>query len=136
MECECPECGVMFEPNRKQLYQLKKKPHNNVFCSIECSVKFRNVVVQGGQKYKNCSHCGTRFKLSVNQRRKIVLDRTARVGCSPECTNKIKATPRPEVVNPPRLQELAKRIQRPKIAHWIPYSGVGGSDFPALMNPF
>ena len=132
----CPECECDFEPTSKQLWQLKHRPKNNIFCSMECSIKYRNIVVKGGQKYKKCSHCGERFKLSVNQRRKIKLDRTARVGCSPECTNKIKATPRPEVVNPPRLQELKKRIQRPKISHWIPYSGVGSSDFPALLNPF
>ena len=129
---ECPECGEMFEPTKKQVWQIKNRPQHRIFCSMACSIKARDVIVKGGQKRKKCACCGTIFKLSVNQRRKVALNVRARVGCSPECTNKIKSTPIPKVEPPKKAIPTVK----PKISPWIPYCGVGGEDFHALVNPF
>lgn len=131
---KCPECGKEFTPTKKQRYRLETRPHNNVFCSMECSIKFRNIIVKGEKKLKRCSNCGKRFKLSSNQRHKVALNSKARVGCSPECTNKIKTTPKPKEVPTPKKAE--KKSLKPTIAPWTPYGGAGSSDFPAQYNPF
>ena len=126
MAVKCPECGIEFEPTTRQSWQIKNRPTHRLFCSMKCSLKARGIAAIG-RKRKKCAACGKMFQLSKNQNRKVTLDSKRRVACSPECTNKIR--------NLKPITEPPKRLPKP-VPPWIPYSGVGSSDFPALMNPF
>ena len=85
-----------------------------------------------------CAGCGTKFWGTHDKRRRHLKGRPC--GCGRlECTNKIKGEIGRRKKGQPGNRAMKKIgiipiIQR--VTPWIPYSGVGGTDFPALHNPF
>ena len=85
-----------------------------------------------------CAGCGVRFSGTRDKRRRHMKGRPC--GCGRlECTNKIKGEIGRKKKGQPGNRAMKKVgiipiIQR--VTPWIPYSGVGGTDFPALHNPF
>ena len=133
----CPICQGEFPTTAKQRYNRRVKPTSRIFCSQECSAIGRSEQIKTGPVQMECAACGKTFTPSRNQRHKVAKEPNKKVACSTQCGRSlcgnhtkglrpwlhgVPKTPKPKPVKP--------------ISNWIPYSGVGGSDFPALMNPF
>ena len=86
----------------------------------------------------NCYACGIKFWATGDKRRRHGKGRPC--GCGKiECTNFIKGEVGRKKKGQPGNRSAGKVGIIPegiKITPWIPYHGVGGSDFPALHNPF
>ena len=81
-----------------------------------------------------CHACKAKFWATGDKRRRYLKGRPC--GCGNlDCTNAIKR----EIGKKKKGRSTEKVNVVPtkvKIAPWIPYSGVGSSNFPALHNPF
>ena len=86
----------------------------------------------------HCHACGVRFFATGDKRRRHLKGRPC--GCGRlECTNAIKSERGRKKKGQPGNRAAGKVGIIPtniKVSPWIPYSGVGGTDFPALHNPF
>ena len=126
----CTRCGDEYTPTRDQYYNASR---GRVALCPPCSRKAKGAK----PKLRCCAEdCGKWFKPASNTRKRH--DEGLPVYCSRPCAARYQYRKKEPRMQLNKSDGCARPVAKLKhhVAPWIPYSGVGGTDFPALHNPF
>ena len=126
-EIPCTHCGEMFPPSRAQ---YRDRHSRKVTCQYCLATK-----INQPKPKLTCACCGKMFRPAWTTRRRH--EHGHAVYCSRPCAAKMQR----RKSGPNRNKKIDERVSvavdfKKPITPWVPYSGVGSPDFPALLNPF